>query len=174
MGLSDSELLCRGLAGAVAGSDGAGPKGTSTTDVLDSAELRSTVSDGDVDDAVVREERNGSERSGLLSTVLGAGRDKDGRELLAQGLGGPEPASRIEECADLSRGATITSRNCTASVVGKGSSRLNSLPKAKPSNSFKSSGVMVGISVLRGGAPSLVRIWRSIFVSIWFSMSVGT
>jgi hypothetical protein len=54
------------------------------------AEERGLVSDGHIVDAVVGKERHRRERRGLLASVLGAGRDEDGREfgvLFVRGLG---------------------------------------------------------------------------------------
>jgi hypothetical protein len=63
---------------------------TAGLDTRHVAEERRLVSDGYVVDAVVSKERHCRERRGLLASVLGAGRDEDGRELgvlFMRGLG---------------------------------------------------------------------------------------
>lgn len=81
--LRNRELVLGRLAGAVAAGNGTCTEWPSTVDLAETAELLGLEADGDVDDAVVREEGDGGECRGLLATVLGAGGDEDGRELLA-------------------------------------------------------------------------------------------
>ena len=129
MELGDRKLVLGRLAGTVAAGNGTGTERPATVDLAEAAELLGLEADRDVDDAVVREEGYGGECRSLLATVLGAGGDEDGRELLAlwagvsgwlygmdmktyQGLSEPETAGSIEECADLRGGATVTGRDC--------------------------------------------------------------
>lgn len=56
-------------------------EGTAGLDTGHVAEERRLVADGDVIDAVVGKERHRRECRGLLASMLGAGRDENGRKL---------------------------------------------------------------------------------------------
>ena len=108
--LSELKLLSRGLARAVTTSEGTGTPGAATTNLREVSQGAESlgVTEGDVDDAVVGEGRDGVLSSGLLTTTLGGGRDEDTGHLAPETTGSPLLAGLVPESLPLGGEVSVT------------------------------------------------------------------
>ena len=97
--LGDLELLGGGLAGAVAGGEGAGAPGGAAADLAHVGELAEAVlvAERHVHDAVVGEGAHGGDGGGLLAAAGGGGADEDAGELAVEAAGGPLATGLVPE-----------------------------------------------------------------------------
>lgn len=113
------ELALLGDTRAVGGSNGGSTVSGATVDIGEVGEVWLRVTDGDVDDAVVGKEGDGSKVSGLLSTVLGRSRGESRSVLAYEGTSSPETTSAVKEGGNLGWGTTVTS-GCAQKETVKG------------------------------------------------------
>lgn len=108
--LSELKLLGRGLTGTVSTSEGAGTPGAATADLGEISQGAESlgVTEGNVDDAVVGEGRDGVLSSGLLTTTLGSGRDEDTGHLAPETTGSPLLAGLVPESLPLGGEVSVT------------------------------------------------------------------
>lgn len=110
LGGGDAELESRGLARAVRAGDSTSTEGRATVHLGVVSELLEDVlvSEGNEDDAVVREGGHAGEVDGFLASTLTGSADEETSVLAHKGTGSPKSTSGVPEDLELSRPVTET------------------------------------------------------------------
>lgn len=106
LGQANGKVILGGLLATIASDSGSTP-GRPASHTLNVVELRSNISQRDVDDAVVGKPRNGGKRRRLLTSVLGGSRGENGAKLAYEGAREPEGSGLVEEGRDLSGSTSV-------------------------------------------------------------------